>query len=148
MPDGGAQLRRLRWQDVDLKDGWLYLDASRTKAGRSDMLPIAPDVLAVLKSRGKRLGSIFRSSPTRRTFMRDIARAGIRYGTARGQADRKSLRKTLGTHLAMNGVSFQIAVRLMRHSDPRLTANLYTDPMLLDMRKAVAVLGVGSGGGA
>ena len=54
--------------------------------------------------------------------------------------DRKSLRKTFGTHLAMAGVDLRVAVKLMRHSDPRLTMNVYTDPMLLDMKGAVEVL--------
>lgn len=83
------------------------------------------------------MGRVFTSSPTHRTFQRDLTRAGIPYETERGQADRKSLRKTFGTHLAMAGVDFRLTVRLMRHSDPRLTQNVYTDPLLLDMRGAV-----------
>ena len=53
------------------------------------------------------------------------------------QADRKCLRKTFGTHLAMAGVDFRVAVRLMRHKDPKLTQNIYTDPILLDMAVAI-----------
>jgi len=87
------------------------------------------------------MGPIFKSSPTRRTSQRDLARAGIVYENERGQADRKSLRKSFGTHLARAGVSFQTAVKLMRHSDPRLTMNVYTDAALLDMRAAVEHLG-------
>ena len=34
-------------------------------------------------------------------------------------------------------MDFRVAVGLMRHSDPRLTQNVYTDPMLLDMKGAV-----------
>ena len=117
-----------------------------TKAKRADVLPIAPDLLAELRGREKSMGPIFESSPTQRTFKRDLARAGIVYENERGQVDRKSLRKTFGTHLARAGVSFQTAVKLMRHSDPRLTMNVYTDPVLLDMRGAVSRLkGLGSG---
>jgi len=78
--------------------------------------------------------------PTLRTFRRDLERTEIPYHTERGEVDRKSLRKTFGTHLAMAGVDLRVAVKLMRHSDPRLTMNVYTDPMLLDMKGAVEVL--------
>jgi len=73
--------------------------------------------------------------------MRDVVRAGIEYDNRHGQVDRKSLRKMFGTHLAMKGMDLRTTQRLMRHSDPRLTANLYTDPMLLDMKGAVGLLG-------
>jgi len=72
--------------------------------------------------------------------MRHVARPGIEYNSRHGQVDRKSLRKMFGTHLAMKGVDLRVTQRLMRHCDPRLTANLYTDPMLLDMRGAVGTL--------
>ncbi len=50
--------------------------------------------------------------------------------------DRKCLRKTFGTHLAMKGVDLRKTQRLMRHSSPVLTSNIYTDPELLELRKA------------
>jgi integrase len=76
-----------------------------------------------------------------------LERAGLAYENENGQVDRKSLRKTFGTHLALAGVNFQTAVRLMRHRDPGLTARLYTDPVLLDMQGAVAGLAkLGQGG--
>lgn len=134
------EIRRLRWEDLDLETGWVYPCASNTKSGRDDPLPLAPDLLETLKSRAKGTGPVFMESPTRRTFKQDLARAGIEYDGPRGQADRKSLRKTFGTHLAMAGVDFRVAVRLMRHKDPKLTQNIYTDPMLLDMKGAVSRL--------
>lgn len=139
------EIRRLRWQHFDLPKGWVHLDASSTKAHRADILPLAPDVLNVLRVRGKKSGPVFTSSPQRRTFMNDLERAGVEYDHHRGQADRKSLRKTFGTHLAMAGVDFRLTVRLMRHSDPRLTQAVYTDPLLLDMQGAVERLAGTSG---
>jgi integrase len=135
-----SEIRRLRWQDLDLQAGWIFLDAASTKAKRDDTLPIAPDLLALLGERKKSMGPIFSSSPTRPTFQRDVARAGLQYDNARGQVDRKSLRKTFGTHLALAGVDFRLAVKLMRHTDPKLTQNIYTDPLLLDMQGAVKKL--------
>ena len=44
------------------------------------------------------------------------------------------------THLSKNGVSLRTAQAAKRHSDPRLTANVYTDPQLLDVAGALDVL--------
>ena len=46
--------------------------------------------------------------------------------------DFHSLRHTFGTFLALSGTKPQIAQRLMRHSDPRLTQNLYTHLTVAD----------------
>ena len=50
------------------------------------------------------------------------------------------LRHTFGTHLSKAGVPLRTAQAAMRHSDPSLTANVYTDPKLLDVAGAVASL--------
>jgi integrase len=54
--------------------------------------------------------------------------------------DIRALRHTFGTHLSKAGVPLRTAQAAMRHSDPSLTANVYTDPKLLDMAAAVASL--------
>lgn len=94
--------------------------------------------------------------PRLRTWRHDLVSAGIcalvdeeapinsRYdaGNLTGyevdgkRIDRKCLRKTFGTHLAMKGVDLRKTQRLMRHSSPTLTSNIYTDPELLELRKA------------
>jgi len=50
------------------------------------------------------------------------------------------LRYTFGTSLAKAGVAPRVAMELMRHTDMKLTMNLYTDPRLLDTAGAVASL--------
>jgi hypothetical protein len=40
----------------------------------------------------------------------------------------------------MAGVPLTVAQRLMRHSDPKLTSNLYTDVWLLDLHGAVEAM--------
>ncbi len=95
--------------------------------------------------------------PRLRTWRHDLVSAGIcklvdeeapinsRYDAAnltgyeddqKRRIDRKCLRKTFGTHLAMKGVDLRKTQRLMRHSSPTLTSNIYTDPELLELRKA------------
>ena len=51
-----------------------------------------------------------------------------------------SLRVTFGSMLAAAGVPLTTAQHLMRHSDPKLTASVYTDPAVLDLRGAVSKL--------
>jgi len=90
-----------------------------------------------------------------RIFDRDLAFAGIariekRNGKEvvfktdeRGRTiDIHALRHTFGTHLCRAGVPLRTAQAAMRHSDPSLTANVYTDPKLLDVAGALEKLPV------
>jgi integrase len=54
--------------------------------------------------------------------------------------DVHALRHTFGTLLSKGGVAPRTAQAAMRHSDIKLTMNVYTDPALLDVRGALAVL--------
>lgn len=54
--------------------------------------------------------------------------------------DIHALRHTFGTHLSKAGVPLRTAQAAMRHSDPSLTANVYTDPRMLDVAGALAAL--------
>jgi integrase len=88
-----------------------------------------------------------------RIFDRDLVFAGIarvekRNGKEvvvktdeRGRTiDIHALRHTFGTHLSKAGVPLRTAQAAMRHSDPSLTANVYTDPKLLDVAGALESL--------
>jgi hypothetical protein len=76
-----------------------------------------------------------------RRFYADLKRAGIPKLDPRGRVlDVHSLRTTFGTHLALAGVPLTTAQKLMRHADPKLTANVYTDAQLLDLHGAVEAL--------
>jgi integrase len=55
--------------------------------------------------------------------------------------ERKCLRTTLGTALAAAGVDIQVAQRIMRHSDPKLTMRHYTKITLDPQREAISRLG-------
>src|SRR4029450_12170151 len=54
--------------------------------------------------------------------------------------DVHALRTTFGTLLSKGGVPLRTAQAAMRHSDPSLTANVYTDPKLLDVHGALDAL--------
>ena len=82
--------------------------------------------------------------PTSATFDKDLAAAGI---TKRDDRDRvldlHSLRTTYITHLRLADVPLDVAKRMARHSDIRLTEDIYTDFDLLGdaERKAAEALG-------
>ena len=72
---------------------------------------------------------------------RDLAAAGIAKVDDRGRTvDVHALRHTFGTLLSRGGVAPRTAQQAMRHSDVRLTMNVYTDPRLLDVAGAVDAL--------
>lgn len=76
-----------------------------------------------------------------RTFNLDLAAAGIAKKDAQGRTvDVHSLRHTFATLLARKGVLPATAQKLMRHSDIRLTMNVYTHLDLADTAGAVAAL--------
>ena len=73
-----------------------------------------------------------------RIFDRDLAVAGIPKRDERNRVvDVHALRVTFGTHLCAAGVPLRTAQAAMRHSKPELTANVYTDPRLLDVAGAI-----------
>ena len=83
---------------------------------------------------------------------RDLVMAGIAKRLKDGRIDKRdergrtidvhALRTTFGTHLSKGGVPLRTAQAAMRHSDPKLTANVYTDPKLLDVADALKSLPV------
>ncbi len=76
-----------------------------------------------------------------RILDRDLAAAGIPKRDERDRVvDVHALRVTLGTHLCAAGVPLRTAQAVLRHSKPELTANIYTDPKLLDVAGAIDAL--------
>lgn len=71
---------------------------------------------------------------------RDLEAAGMKDSGKDGRGavvDVHALRVSFCTHLAAAGVPLRTAQAAMRHSTPTLTANLYTDPHLLDVAGAL-----------
>ncbi len=76
-----------------------------------------------------------------RIMNRDLKLAGIPKIDNRGRhVHLHALRHSHGTHLSKAGVTPRTAQASMRHSDVRLTMNVYTDPQLLDVAGAVESL--------
>jgi integrase len=142
-----SELADLQWGDVllDADSPHIRLRPLANKARREDVLPINAELLELLRSirpEGATPATpVFASVPVMRTYKRDLAAAGIPYKDEQGrQADFHALRMAFGTYLQRAGVPIRTAMQLMRHSDIRLTAKVYTDPSLLDTAGAVAKL--------
>ena len=76
-----------------------------------------------------------------RILDRDLEAANIPKRDDRDRVlDVHALRHTFGSLLSKAGVPLRTAQAAMRHSDPSLTANVYTDPRLLDVSGAVESL--------
>lgn len=123
----------------------IRLRAETTKAKRADVLPITPTAQAILRSWRAiwpEAGLVFPNGvPSHHTFQADLKAAGIEREDARGhKVDFHALRKTFITNLARAGVPQRHAMALARHTDPRLTANIYTDQDALPLAEAAAKL--------
>ncbi len=143
---------RLRWSDFDLADAVLTLRADVTKNGKPGRLPLAADLVAEIfdyQTGMLRAGTapagmdpLFTSKPCRRTWRRDLDRAGITFKTDAGQADAKALRKTFDSFLSRSGCDLLLVSLLMRHTPPaglKLTLGTYGDHDELLRRQATAV---------
>ena len=73
-----------------------------------------------------------------RVLDKDMEYAGIQKTDERGRVlDVHAFRMTFCSNMAAVGIPLQTAQVAMRHSDPKLTANVYTDIDLLDVRSAM-----------
>jgi integrase len=154
-----SELTRARWGDLDLDQRTLLLRAENTKSRKRRVLPLRvamAEVLRELRNAQEQILSrpltaadpVFRTPeaacwcrPTNnamRLFNRVLSRAAISRVDAEGRKlDIHSLRHTFGSRLARNGVGLVQVQRLMGHSDPKLTAQVYTHLDVEDLRQAV-----------
>ena len=73
-----------------------------------------------------------------RILDRLLLRAGIRKVDAEGRKlDIHALRTTCASRMARRGVALAVAQRWLGHSDPKLTAQHYTDLGVEDLRDAI-----------
>ena len=139
-----AEVRHLEWPSVDLERGCLKLEASETKDREARIVPLHPalrEILATHKAAvGVNLtGRVVRCWPKRTTFWKDLELAGIdRYGVRGRVIHWHSFRKTFGTLAAANRVSQRVTQDVLGHSDPILTANIYTDVSQIKTGQEVA----------
>jgi integrase len=145
-----GELKELRWSDFNL-DGEkpsVTVRASVSKNHKLACLPLHTSLAAALKAYrpAKAIAGDFALKdlvPSAKLFNTHLIAAQIPKKDGQGRVmDFHSLRHTFCTNLHIAGVSQREAMELMRHSDPRLTANTYTDASLLTLKTAVEKLTV------
>jgi len=140
-----GELQQLIWADLHLNEAqpFVLARASTTKNRKEAFIPLHPRLAEELRfHRSKEAedgDAVFELTVhPERPLYRDMAKAGIEKLDATGRKlDFHSLRYTFATTLAVNGTSQRVAQELMRHSDPMLTAKIYTDASQLPISDAV-----------
>jgi len=138
-----SECKACRWLDLDLDAAAARLPGEFCK-NREDTPTylIPPRLLETLRAfrppEAKPEDKVLPAVPKVKTLRRDLARIGVPDKRGGRVTDFHALRVTFGTELARHGVSLQLAQKLMRHSDPKLTANVYS--VFVDPEFAKAIL--------
>ena len=158
-----GELVAVTWADVDLERRTIYLRAENTKAGRSREIPLLEGLVGelgalqpvqalVLLRPLRPCDRVFLtpegcpwcmpSNNIMRIFDRLLEAAGIDRVDAQGRKlDVHALRHTLATRLARSGAPLVQAQQILGHSDPKLTARVYSHLGVEDLRGALERIG-------
>ncbi len=138
-----GEIEGLKWGDIDLDAACVRVRASTTKNRKAAVIPLHRQLVAAfaaMRPVNADTGDLVFPGglPRMRDLRKDFDGAGIAAKDAQGRkVDFHCLRKTFDTRLQVNGVGLTTAMNLMRHSDPRLTAQTYNDASLLPLVGAV-----------
>jgi integrase len=142
-----AELAALQWGDVHLDAcrPFFKVRASTTKNHKAATIALHSDLAEELRKaktdNTRPEMAVLERLPNMRQFRRDLEAAGIPFTDTQGRRfDFHAFRHTMATNLAKAGVGQRITQELMRHSDARLTNQVYTDATLLPVAEAVGCL--------
>jgi integrase len=139
------ELRQLIWDDLrfDEKVPHVRVRVICAKNKKEEHVPLVPEIAEALKAHRPVNYSpsdlVFQNGvPQARRLRRDSERNGIAYCDGSGRyADFHALRYTWATFLQRHGIAQRFAMKLLRHSDIRLTSKVYTDESQLPIYDAV-----------
>ncbi|SRR6266487_3320659 len=143
------ELKHVEWGDIHQTAEGIFVvaRASTTKNHKSQRLYMPAAFFAELvKSKPQDAAGntrVFAQAmiPSMWKFKQLLKVAGVRYKDDQGcQADFHALRRSLNTHLAQAEVDPQTRKEMMRHSELRLTLDVYTDKGMLPVAAAVEKL--------
>lgn len=129
------EMEALVWGDLRLRSTrpYVQLRAEATKARRGDRVPLPLTLAEALRAEkpagAKDADRVFQPVPSLDWWKVDLREAGIPYVDGMGRvADfHAGTRKTLCTRMHRGNVPLAIAMRVMRHTDARLTMVDYAD---------------------
>ena len=135
-----SEIAALQWGDLyfDVQPAKLKLRAHTTKSKRADVIPLHPQLeeeLRAFRPQGFAANHlVVRTVPSMKALRADLKLAGVDDVDTEGLfADLHGLGKSFITAMAASGVSQRAAMAIARHTDPRLTASVYTDEALLPL---------------
>ena len=128
-----GELMGLEWEDIDFAMRKIVVRDKphlglRTKSGKFRVVPLHPDLLALLMPMRKERGFVLLPHRQERKYTTPLQRRWRRIRQAAGlpkETTWYSLRRTFCSHLAMSGVSLLKIQRWAGHSDPRITERHY-----------------------
>jgi integrase len=140
-----GELSELVWGDIvlDGEKSHVLVRASISKNKKEARIPLIAELeqlLSDFKPEGvKPMDRVFKDGvPRCVTLKKDLMAADIPYVDESGRyADFHALRYTFNTWLQTNGVPPRMAQELMRHSDRRLTDQVYLDTSLLPLQECM-----------
>jgi integrase len=139
------ELRQLAWADLSLEADapFVVVRESSAKNKKEERVCLVPEIVERLRSyRPSDFapgGLVFPNGIPRASRLKvDAKRNGIEYRDESGRyADFHALRYTWATFLQRNDIPQRFAMKLMRHSDMKLTAKVYTDETQLPIYDAI-----------
>jgi integrase len=144
-----GELAQIQWRDVQIDDARPYIRvrASIAKNRKVAYQPLPPSIATALKKRRVNVAPsdlVFkRLIPRMNRFRGDLTAAGIPHVDDKGALVHfHGLRKTYSTLLMLLGVPEFVRMKLMRHSDVKLTQKGYTDASMAPTWDVVAALPV------
>ena len=140
-----ANVLSMRWQDINLKEGtWNILE---TKNGNSQLIPLSPDVLAILKVRlkAKKDEWVFSSVTSKSGHLEEPKSAWKRILKQAELEDLRlhDLRRTLGSWQAATGANSYVIGKSLGHKTQQATAiyaRLNIDPVRASVERATSAM--------
>ncbi len=142
------ELRQLIWDDLrfDDKIPHVRVRVVCAKNKKEEHVPLVPEIAEALRAHRPADYSVNdlvfpKGVPRAERLQRDSERNGIAYRDESGRfADFHALRYTWATFLQRHGIAQRYAMKLLRHSDIKLTSKVYTDETQLPIYDAVKIL--------
>lgn len=141
------EARSLRWEDLDLENGTVHINGTKSKAAKR-RLTLPAWLTTRLKNRADTFGTdglVFASphhvtQPERRWDASNSAKAVARVFTASGfaWATPHTLRRTVATLLDAAGVPIARIADQLGHADPAMTASIYLGRDLMGEKTSIA----------
>jgi integrase len=135
-----GELAGLTWNEVDLNDNLIRINANRMKMNRTHLVPLCPQVISLLKSiKHIKTGSEF-VFPSLRSSSRHISpeslRAGLRrLGLTNDEMTTHGFRHMASTRLYELGFRGEVIERQLAHSERNKIKAAYNHAEYLDERK-------------